>query len=113
MKVVRVRRGDWAIQWPDGVTANGYPSRAAAERDIPHILESERCGRRRMELVDRLVPSIAPTDEVLAAIDAGTVEALEQLAAQYGLLKPGTQGVWHEPCFNAKVGSRHELGAHQ
>lgn len=33
-----------------------------------------------------------PPPEIYAAVGAGTVEALEQLAAQYGLLKPGTQG---------------------
>lgn len=87
MKVVRVGRGDWGVQWPDGVTANGYPSRAAAEREIPRILEAER-DDRRTHLLGLLAPSVAPTDEVLAAIDAGTA-ALEQVAAQYGLLRQG------------------------
>lgn len=92
MEVVRVRRGEWGIRWPSGLTVGGFTSRAAAERNLRETAALQAVMRRRSELVDLLVPSPASGDEVIAAIDAGGVGPLEQLAAQYGLLKPGTQG---------------------
>lgn len=46
---------------------------------------------RQMKLVLLIQSHSLPPDEVRAAMRGGA-PALEQLAAQYGLLKPGTQG---------------------
>lgn len=47
----------------------------------------------RTDLVGLCEQGKVPKCELYQALGMGTVAALEQLAAQYGLLKPGTQGV--------------------
>jgi hypothetical protein len=50
---------------------------------------------RRAGLFQRLIESKVPRDEVweaMGVVCANGTSALEQLAAQYGLLIPGTQG---------------------
>lgn len=46
----------------------------------------------RAHLVGMCEARGVPLCEIYEAVGVGTVAALEQLAAQYGLLKPGTQG---------------------
>lgn len=96
MKAVRVKRGEWGIQWPDGLVANGFASRDAAEREIARHNEREAETQRQLNLIGVLTDAAKakrlPWGEFFAAYDAGGREPLEQLAAQYGLLKPGTQG---------------------
>lgn len=77
-----------------GWVANPCDSFEAAQREAARMNAASRVYAARRRLAD-LIESHhdrVPIDEVFESLDTGTVEALEQLAAQYGLLKPGTQG---------------------
>lgn len=83
---IRLIDSDW--------TANPCDSLEAAQREAARMNDLQRVYVARRRLADLIAShqDRVPVDEVFEAFDTGTVEALEQLAAQYGLLKPGTQG---------------------
>lgn len=90
--VVRVGRGDWGIRFADGVVANGFPTREDAEREIVRGAEWRRKCQRDEAILHALTNSPeVKIGEVLAAFGQGW-QAVEQLAAQHGLLMPDGTG---------------------
>lgn len=85
----------WAVRSYTGVLITGFAERERAEQVAREGAEADHRFRRKNELTDALFAAASadrvPFPEVWAAVDAKQLEPLEQLAAQYGLLKPGTQ----------------------